>query len=117
MGMNCLGFSARKCKIGSAGEGRGDSIGEVELTPKAAAETDATKPALAKFRGPFGLRFRKAKSRPTIDGLPSRTGSRRLRGGAEREPEHRRLAMEARSNIKDEHAPPETSSALDTGIR
>jgi DNA recombination protein Rad52 len=46
-----------------SGEGRGDSAGEVHDTAVKAAETDATKRALATFGKPFGLElYRKARA-------------------------------------------------------
>ena len=65
-----------------SGEGRGASPGEVHDIALKAAETDATKRALATFGKPFGLElYRKSQpahkqsfSQPTMDSAPIRSG-------------------------------------------
>ncbi|MGB7689023.1 MAG: Rad52/Rad22 family DNA repair protein [Pseudolabrys sp.] len=55
-----------------SGEGRGPSPGEVHDIALKAAETDATKRALATFGKPFGLElYRKDKKSPSLQGLPT----------------------------------------------
>ena len=55
-----------------SGEGRGTSPGDVHDIALKAAETDATKRALATFGKPFGLElYRKDKKSPSLQSLPT----------------------------------------------
>jgi len=54
-----------------SGEGRGTSPGEVHDIALKAAETDATKRALATFGKPFGLALYRREKAPPLQGLPA----------------------------------------------
>ena len=65
-----------------SGEGRGSSPGEVHDIALKAAETDATKRALATFGKPFGLElYRKEKKQP-LQHVPPSAADRRSAGAA-----------------------------------
>jgi len=54
-----------------SGEGRGNSSGEVHDIALKAAETDATKRALATFGKPFGLALYRKEKTPLLQGSPA----------------------------------------------
>src|SRR4029077_14594131 len=56
-----------------SGEGRGTSPGEVNAISLKAAETDATKRALATFGKPFGLELYRKDKNSVSQGLPVQT--------------------------------------------
>ena len=96
------------------GEGRGTSPGEVHDIALKAAETDATKRALATFGRPFGLElYRGGKATAQQKSLPSspsiaanEANETRLVPDPPSAPDHQDRTVEASSDVAPSNAPP-----------